>query len=102
MKKEKYLKRLEPLWMFLIILTAVLGIGHESVKVFASTGTTNVIPGKVSVTKASALAYNQVQIKWKKTDNATHYYIYYKKSKDSKWTKLASVKSNVSLFPSLF
>ncbi|MDD7219728.1 MAG: fibronectin type III domain-containing protein [Clostridia bacterium] len=96
MKKEKYLKRLKPLWMFLIILTAVLGIGHESVKVFASTGTTNVIPGKVSVTKVSALAYNQVQIKWKKTDNATHYYIYYKKSKDSKWTKLASVKSNVS------
>ena len=34
-----------------------------------------VVPSKVQLTKISAPAYNQINIKWKKASNATHYKI---------------------------
>ena len=53
-----------------------------------------VVPSKVQLTKISAPAYNQINIKWKKASNATHYKIYYKKAKAKKWTSVATVKGN--------
>ena len=53
-----------------------------------------VVPSKVQLTKISAPAYNQINIKWKKASNATHHKIYYKKAKAKKWTSVATVKGN--------
>lgn len=51
-------------------------------------------PGKVTLTKISAPAYNKMTISWKKATNATSYMVYYKKAGTSKWTKLATVSSS--------
>lgn len=48
-------------------------------------------PGKPSLDKISAPAYNKIQISWKKTLNVSKYVIYYRKTGTAKWTQLASV-----------
>lgn len=55
-------------------------------------------PGKVTLTKISAPDYNRIQVQWKKTSNATHYKIYYKKSGTGKWISLATVSGNASSY----
>ena len=55
-------------------------------------------PGTVKLNKISAPAYNKIKISWKKTSNATNYYIYYRKSGTKKWTKIASVKNSTTSY----
>ena len=55
-------------------------------------------PSTVKLNKISSPAYNKVTISWKKASNATNYYIYYRESGTKKWTKIASVKSNVASY----
>lgn len=61
--------------------------------VFAASG----VPGKVTLTKISAPAYNSVKITWKKTSNVTNYLIYYKTSGE-KWKRIASVPASQSSY----
>lgn len=51
-------------------------------------------PGKVTLTKVSAPAYNKVKISWKKTSNVTSYNVYYRKNGAKKWIRVASVDSS--------
>ena len=55
-------------------------------------------PDTVKLSKISAPAYNKIKISWKKVSNATNYYVYYRKSGTSKWTKIASVKNTASSY----
>ena len=55
-------------------------------------------PATVKLSKVSAPTYNKIKISWKKVSNATNYYIYYRKSGTSKWTKIASVKNTASSY----
>lgn len=55
-------------------------------------------PSTVTLSKISATAYNKIKISWKKASNATKYYVYYRKSGTSKWTKIASVKSTATSY----
>ena len=55
-------------------------------------------PATVKLNKVSAPAYNKIKVSWKKVSNATNYYIYYRKSGTKKWTKIASVKGNVTSY----
>lgn len=55
-------------------------------------------PGTVKLNKISPTAYNKIKISWKKASNSTKYYVYYRKTGTSKWTKIASVKSSVTSY----
>ena len=55
-------------------------------------------PAIVKLSKISALAYNKIKISWKKASNATNYYVYYRKSGTTKWTKIASVKNTTNSY----
>ena len=55
-------------------------------------------PSTVTLNKVSPTAYNKIKVSWKKASNATNYYIYYRKSGTKKWTKIASVKGNVTSY----
>ena len=55
-------------------------------------------PGTVKLNKISSKSYNKVTISWKKTSNATNYYVYYRKSGTKKWKKIASVKSSATSY----
>ena len=55
-------------------------------------------PATVKLNKVSAPAYNKIKVSWKKTSNATNYYVYYRKSGTKKWTKIASVKSTANSY----
>ena len=55
-------------------------------------------PSAVTLSKISATAYNKIKISWKKASNVTNYYVYYRKSGISKWTKIASVKSTATSY----
>ena len=57
-----------------------------------------VTPGTVTLSKISAPAYNKINIQWKKTSNATHYKIYYKKAGAKNWTGLATVSGNTTSY----
>lgn len=45
-------------------------------------------PGTVKLTKITAVDYNKINIKWKKSSDATSYIVYYKEAGNSKWIKL--------------
>lgn len=60
----------------------------------SSSSSRKVMPGTVVLSTISASAYNKINIQWKKTSNATHYKIYYKKTETSKWTSIATVAGN--------
>ena len=55
-------------------------------------------PATVKLSKVSAPAYNKIKVSWKKVSNATNYYVYYRKTGTSKWTKIASVKNTASSY----
>ena len=55
-------------------------------------------PATVKLSKVSAPAYNKIKVSWKKTSNATNYYVYYRKSGTKKWKKIANVKSTATFY----
>lgn len=96
MKKHATVKISAAVWMLVLLLTGFTLLCCGPVRVSAASASDKTVPGKVTLKSVSAPAYNQVRITWKKASNATHYYIYYKETSASKWTKLASVKSNAT------
>ena len=48
-------------------------------------------PGAVKLTKITAVDYNKINIKWKKSSDATSYIVYYKEAGNSKWIKLKTL-----------
>lgn len=50
-------------------------------------------PGAVKLTKITAVDYNKINIKWKKSSDATSYIVYYKEAGNSKWIKLKTLGS---------
>ena len=55
-------------------------------------------PSTVKLSKISAPTYNKIKISWRKTSNATKYYVYYRKTGTKKWKKIASVKNSASSY----
>ena len=55
-------------------------------------------PSTVKLSKISAPAYNKIKVSWKKTSNATKYYVYYRKTGTKKWKKIASVKNSATSY----
>ena len=55
-------------------------------------------PGAVKLTKITAVDYNKINIKWKKSSDATSYIVYYKKAGNSKWIKLNTLSSTNSTY----
>lgn len=62
--------------------------------VTAEAAPTNTAPGRVTLSKITASAYNKITINWQNTVNADNYIVYYKKAGISKWTRLAVVDSS--------
>ena len=56
------------------------------------------IPGKVNVTKVKANSYQEVQVNWSKTKNATSYHVYYKEAGSRNWRKIDSVSGRYTSF----
>ena len=56
------------------------------------------IPGKVNVTKVKANSYQEVQVNWSKTKNATSYHVYYKEAGARSWRKIDSVSGRYTSF----
>lgn len=56
------------------------------------------IPGKVNVTKVKANSYQEVQVNWNKTKNATSYHVYYKEAGARSWRKIDSVSGRYTSF----
>lgn len=48
-------------------------------------------PGAVKLTKITAVDYNKINSKWKKSSDATSYIVYYKETGNSKWIKLKTL-----------
>ena len=55
-------------------------------------------PGAVKLTKITAVDYNKINIKWKKSSDATGYIVYYKEAGNSKWIKLKTLGSTKSSY----
>lgn len=55
-------------------------------------------PGTVKLNSISAPAYNKINVKWKKTSGATHYFVYYKKEGTKKWTKIKTLDNSKSSY----
>lgn len=55
-------------------------------------------PGTVKLSSISAPAYNKINVKWKKTSGATHYFVYYKKEGTKKWTKIKTLDNSKSSY----
>ena len=55
-------------------------------------------PGAVKLTKITAVDYNKINIKWKKSSDATNYIVYYKEAGNSKWIKLKTLGSTKSTY----
>lgn len=55
-------------------------------------------PGTVKLTKITAVDYNKINIKWKKSSDATSYIVYYKEAGNSKWIKLKTLGSTRSSY----
>ena len=55
-------------------------------------------PGAVKLTKITAVDYNKINIKWKKSSDATSYIVYYKETGNSKWIKLKTLGSTKSSY----
>ena len=54
--------------------------------------------GTVKLSSISAPAYNKINVKWKKTSGATHYFVYYKKEGTKKWTKIKTLDNSKSSY----
>jgi uncharacterized protein YkwD len=55
-------------------------------------------PGAVKLTKITAVDYNKINIKWKKSSDTTSYIVYYKEARNSKWIKLKTLGSTRSSY----
>ena len=55
-------------------------------------------PGAVKLTKITAVDYNKINIKWKKSSDATSYIVYYKEAGNSKWIKLKTLGNTKSSY----
>ena len=55
-------------------------------------------PGTVKLSSISAPAYNEINVKWKKTSGATHYIVCYKKEGTKKWTKIKTLDNSKSSY----
>ena len=55
-------------------------------------------PGAVKLTKITAVDYNKINIKWKKSSDTTSYIVYYKEAGNSKWIKLKTLSSTKSTY----
>lgn len=55
-------------------------------------------PGAVKLTKITAVDYNKINIKWKKSSDTTSYIVYYKEAGNSKWIKLKKLGSTRSSY----
>ena len=55
-------------------------------------------PGAVKLTKITAVDYNKINIKWKKSSDTTSYIVYYKEAGNSKWIKLKTLGSTRSSY----
>ena len=51
------------------------------------------VPGKVNITQTNATSSRNVTITWDKTNNATSYRVFYKKSGAKKWLTVANVSA---------
>lgn len=94
MKKDYIRKSSVIVWMVALILISFCFSFVKPGSVFAAAGT----PGRVTMQDISSPAFGQVKLVWKKADNVTDYYIYYKEKKSGKWTKLASVKAGTTSY----
>lgn len=56
------------------------------------------IPDKVNITKIKANSYQEVQVNWSKTKNATSYHVYYKEAGARNWRKIDSVSGRYTSF----
>lgn len=96
MKNNKIFRKFAGILLSATIFTANPATTMQSNFVYAATANTVSTPGTVKLNKISSKSYNKVTISWKKTSNATNYYIYYRKSGTKKWKKIASVKSSAT------
>ena len=55
-------------------------------------------PGAVKLTKITAVDYNKINIRWKKSSDTTSYIVYYKEAGNSKWIKLKTLGSTKSSY----
>ena len=55
-------------------------------------------PGAVKLTKITAVDYNKINIKWKKSSDTTSYIVYYREAGNSKWIKLKTLGSTRSSY----
>ena len=55
-------------------------------------------PGAVKLTKITAVDYNKINIRWKKSSDTTSYIVYYKEAGNSKWIKLKTLSSTKSTY----
>lgn len=94
MKKDYIRKSSVIVWMVVLILVSFCFSFVKPGSVFAAADT----PGRVTMQDISSPAFGQVKLVWKKADNVTDYYIYYKEKKSGKWTKLASVKAGTTSY----
>ena len=90
-KMKKNYVRKYPAVVLITTLMLLLGsfLFGKSVSTYAASD----VPGKVTLQSVTTPSYGQAKITWKKANNATNYYIYYKEAEAGKWTRLATVKS---------
>ena len=55
-------------------------------------------PGAVKLTKITAVDYNKINIKWKKSSDTTSYIVYYREAGNSKWIKLKTLGNTKSSY----
>ena len=77
MKKDYIRKSSVIVWMVVLILVSFCFSFVKPGSVFAAADT----PGRGTMQDISSPAFGQVKLVWKKADNVTDYYIYYKEKK---------------------
>lgn len=88
--KKNYVRKYQAV---VLITTLMLLLGSFLFGKSVSTYAASDVPGKVTLQSVTTPSYGQAKITWKKANNATNYYIYYKEAEAGKWTRLATVKS---------
>ena len=71
MKKDYIRKYSAIVWMVVLVLTAFCFSFEKPVSTFAATD----VPGRVTMQDISTPVFGQVNLTWKKADNATDYRI---------------------------
>ena len=76
----------------------MVSFNNRSKNSLTSIGQAAAKPGAVKLTKITAVDYNKINIKWKKSSDATSYIVYYKEAGNSKWIKLKTLGSTRSSY----